>query len=128
MTRRSSIEIPGFAHANPVPVASRIGRMLASGVLTGRDPETRAMPNGLDEQCANVFHHIRALMDAAGGSTDDILKLTFWVTAYRDRGALNREWEACFPDPASRPARQVMQAHLDQGALIHCDVLAVLSG
>ncbi|GGD70724.1 RidA family protein [Microbacterium murale] len=128
MGGRVSIELPGFGHANPIPAASRIGPFLASGALTGRDPQTREMPEGLDEQCANVFQHIRALMDAAGGSTDDILKLTIHLTTYRDRDALNREWSAMFPDPASRPARQVLAAELDGGALVHADVLAVLSG
>ena len=126
MGRRVSIEIPGFAHRNPVPVASRIGPHLYSDVLTGRDPETGEMPPSLEAQMRIVFGHIRALMAAAGGSTDDIVKLTFWLVDHRDRDALNREWEAMFPDPADRPARQAMAAALDGGALVHCDVVAIL--
>ncbi|TRW47003.1 RidA family protein [Georgenia yuyongxinii] len=126
MPRRTSIYLPGFGHENPIPVASRIGPFLCSGVLTGRDPATSEMPDGLDEQCANVFTHVRALMTAAGASTDDIVKMTFHLASYRDRAALNREWLAMFPDPASRPARQAMAATLDGGALIHCDLVAVL--
>jgi enamine deaminase RidA (YjgF/YER057c/UK114 family) len=126
MALRESIELPGFAHANPVPVASRIGPFLASGVLTGRDPATRTMPDGLDEQCANVFTHVRALLTAVGGSTDDILKMTFSLADPQDRAALNRHWTDMFPDRAHRPARQVVAAQLGGGALIHCDLLAVL--
>ncbi|MER5278591.1 RidA family protein [Streptomyces sp. NPDC002809] len=126
MPRRVSVHLPGFGHANPVPVASRIGPFLASGVLTGRDPATGEMPTGLPAQCANVFAHVRALMETVGGTTDDILKMTFWLAAYRDRDALNREWTEMFPDPAHRPARQVAAAQLDGGALVHCDLLAIL--
>lgn len=126
MPRRVSIDLPGFGHANPIPAASRIGPFLYSGVLTGRDPYTHRMPASLDEQCANVFGHVRALMAAAGGTIDDIIKMTFWLTEYRDRDALNREWVALFPDSASRPARQAMAAQLDGGALIQCDIVAVL--
>jgi len=126
MPRRISIHIPGFSHRNPIPAASRIGQHLASGVLTGRDPATGEMADGLDAQMAVVFGHIRALMAAAGGSTDDILKLTFWLADTRDREALNREWVAMFPDASSRPARQVVAAALDAGALVHCDVVAIL--
>ncbi|GAA3880712.1 RidA family protein [Leifsonia kafniensis] len=126
MQRRVSIDVPGFGHANPIPAASRIGPFLFSGVLTGRDPHTRQMPASLDEQCANVFTHVRALLEAAGGTTDDIAKMTFWLADYRDRDALNREWLAQFPDPASRPARQAMAALLDGGSLIQCDLVAVL--
>jgi len=123
---RVSIEIAGFAHANPVPAACRIGPFLFTGVLTGRDPVTTQMPASLQAQCANVFAHMREVVAAVGGSTDDIAKITFWVADYRDRDALNREWLRMFPDAASRPARQVMAATLDGGALIHADLIAVL--
>ena len=125
-TRRRSIDVPGFAHANPIPVASRIGPFLASGALTGRDPETGEMPPDLDRQCANVFSHVRALLAAAGGSCDDVLKMTFHLADPGDREALNREWLTAFPDPAHRPARQAVAARLSGGALVHCDLLAVL--
>ncbi|MHA3723917.1 RidA family protein [Leucobacter sp. HY1910] len=128
MARRESIYLTGFAHANPVPVASKIGPLVHSGVLTGRDPASNEMPETLEAQCQNVFAHVRELMRAVGGTTDDIAKLTFYVARYRDRDAINRAWEAMFPDPAQRPARQVMHATLDGGALIHCDLVAVLTG
>lgn len=126
MPRRQSVDLAGFSHANPIPAASRIGPFLFSGVLTGRSVSGE-MPESLDEQCAVVFRHVAALMDAAGGSTDEIVKMTFWLSAYRDRDGLNREWLAMFPDPASRPARQVMAAQLDGGSLIQCDLVAVLA-
>lgn len=125
--RRDSIYTAGFGHDNPIPVASKIGPFVASGVLTGRDPETRELPVDLESQVANVFTHIRAVMQAAGGGTEHILKLTVHLVDYRDRAALNAQWELMFPDPASRPARQVMAATLDRGALIQADLLAVLA-
>lgn len=125
MHTRTSIELDGFAHRNPVPAAARIGNMLFSGVLTGRDPHTRQMPADLASQVTNVFTHIRELMHAAGGSTDNIAKLTFWLPNYRDRDALNDAWIQMFPDPQTRPARQVMHAVLDQGGQIQADLVAV---
>ncbi|WP_312168539.1 RidA family protein [Microbacterium sp.] len=121
------MDLQGFTHANPVPAASRIGPFLASGALTGRDPVSGEMPPSLDEQCVNAFVHVRELMAAAGSSPDDILKVTVHLVDYRERGALNREWLALFPNAGSRPARQVMKADLDGGALIHVDLIAVLS-
>ncbi len=126
MTRRQSIYLEGFAHVNPVPAACRIGPYLQTGVITGRDPETHEMPEGLDAQMVNVFAHVRELMGVAGGSTDDILKMVFHLAAYRDREALNREWVAMFPDPESRPARQVMAATLDDASLVQAELIAVL--
>ncbi|HRN28530.1 MAG TPA: RidA family protein [Terrimesophilobacter sp.] len=107
-------------------MASVIGPHLFSGVLTGRDPVSREMPAGLDEQVRNVFDRIRELMAAAGGSLDDVIKVTFWVVDYRDREAINREWVAAFPVPELRPTRQVNATQLDGGALVHADVVAIL--
>jgi enamine deaminase RidA (YjgF/YER057c/UK114 family) len=126
MARRVSIHMPGFSHRNPIPAASRIGEHLYSGLLTGRDALSGEMAEGIEAQMANVFAHIRALMAAAGGSIDDIVKLTFWLADAGDRDALNREWLAMFPDASSRPARQAIAATLDGGALVHCDLVAIL--
>lgn len=126
MSSRISVNTEGFAHVNPIPVASRIGQHLYSGVLTGRDLDTREFPASLDDQVRLVFERIAELMDAAGGSPDDIIKVHLWVERYRDRDAINREWVAMFPDPKSMPARQIIKAELDQGGLIQADIVAIL--
>ena len=126
-TPRASVDVAGFTHANPIPVASRIGPFVATGAITGRDPETGTMPLDADRQLSHVFDHVRRLMAQLGGTTDDILKMTFHLADPEDREALNREWLAMFPDPASRPARQAIAAQLARGAVVHCDLLAVLS-
>jgi 2-iminobutanoate/2-iminopropanoate deaminase len=123
---RRSIHVEGFSHANPVPAACRIGPFVFSGAVTGRDPETGQMPADLDSQCANMFRHVRTIMTAAGGGTDDIVKMTVWLSDLRDREALNREWEAMFPDPDDRPARHALAATFDGHMLVQCDFTAVL--
>ncbi|MFI6073879.1 RidA family protein [Actinoplanes sp. NPDC051343] len=126
MTKRRSVHIGGFEHANPVPAASRIDRFVFSGAITGRDPQTRDMPADLGAQCANMFRHVREIVEAAGGSPDDIVKMTVWLRDYRDRDALNEQWEAMFPDPDSRPARHALAATFDGDTLVQCDFIAVL--
>jgi len=123
MPRRQSIHLTGFAHRNPVPAACRVGPLLLSGALTGRDG-SGAMPAGLDAQMANVFAHVRELMDAAAGSIDDIVKMTFLLASYRDRAALNEQWVAMFPSSEDRPTRHCIAATLDGGSLVQCDVVA----
>ncbi|GAA2697605.1 RidA family protein [Actinoplanes palleronii] len=125
-TRRRSVHVGGFAHVNPVPAASRIDRFVFSGAITGRDPRTRAMPADLAGQCANMFGHVREIVEAAGGSTDDIVKMTVWLRDLRDRDALNEQWTAMFPDPDSRPARHALAATFDGDTLVQCDFIAVL--
>lgn len=74
MPQRVSINPPGISNENPIPAASRIGPFLASGVLTGKDPDTGELPSDLGTQVANVFAQVRGVMDLAGGNTDDILQ------------------------------------------------------
>ena len=47
--RRKSIHIGGFKHANPIPNACRIGSLVMSGVILGRDADGK-MPESLEAQ------------------------------------------------------------------------------
>jgi 2-iminobutanoate/2-iminopropanoate deaminase len=127
MARRKSIEIQGFAHKNPIPAASRIGNMLMTGIITGTDPATGKLADTLEAQCANVFHHVRSIMQAAGGSTDDIIKMNVWMADRGKRDVLNAEWTKMFPEPDARPARHTSQTALEGGQLIVCDITAVFN-
>lgn len=126
MTRRQSIYVEGFGHKNPIPAACRLGNILMSGIVYGLDPATGQAAPTLEAQCALMFRHIRAIMAEAGGSTDDIVKITVWMQDRSQRAAVNTEWLAMFPDPATRPARQAMMADLDGGKLVQCDFMAVM--
>ena len=42
------------------------------------------------------------------------------------RKVVNDEWVKMFPDPASRPARQIMEVPMEQDVLIQCDFMAVI--
>ena len=96
MSKRQSVNFPGFSHSNPIPNASRIGNIMMSSVISGRDPATGEMPGDLAQQIVKIFTHIRSAMDAASGSPDDILKITFWIKDLATgRAALNGEWEKC---------------------------------
>ena len=46
MAKRKSINYPGFKHENPIPNASLVGNILMSSIISGRDPDTGAMPSG----------------------------------------------------------------------------------
>lgn len=128
MSRRKSIHIDGFSHKNPIPNASVIGNMLVTGLIMGRDTRSETVPDTIEEQCAILFRHIRDIVEAAGGTTDDIIKMNVWLKDTSDRSALNAEWTAMFPDPENRPARQASSLEDDSIVMIQCDFMAVLSG
>jgi 2-iminobutanoate/2-iminopropanoate deaminase len=127
VARRKSINGSRARHENPIPNASRVGNIVMSSVIGGTRPGTRELPASLEEQVANVFAHIRHDIEAAGGSVDDIIKITFWVKdPVLQRAALNTEWVKMFPDPQSRPARHTLVLPADNRALVQADFTAVL--
>lgn len=125
MNRRRSIHIGSFKHTNPIPNACRIGNLLMSGVILGRDADGN-MPLRIEDQCANMFAHMKAIVEAGGGTTDDIIKMTVWLKDRSQRVPLNVEWIKMFPDEHTRPARHSLHAELEGGALVQCDFTAVI--
>ena len=125
MARRTAIYVEGFGHKNPIPAACRVGNVIESGGIRGVRPDG-VVPAGLEEQCRAMFANVRRIVEAGGGTLDDIVKLTVWLQDAEDRSALNRVWLEYFPDPASRPARHTMQQHMPAPKLVDCVFTAIL--
>ncbi|HSR09895.1 MAG TPA: Rid family hydrolase [Thermodesulfobacteriota bacterium] len=126
MPRRISVYVKEFQHKNPIPNACRIGNLLMTGVINGVDPATGKVPPTLDEQCVFLFDMMRRIVEAGGGTTDDIIKMTVWMQDPSQRQPLNREWVKMFPDDATRPTRHTMQRNMEGATLIQCDFTAVI--
>lgn len=124
---RTSIDIDEFSHKSPIPTASRIGNIIMSGLIRGTDPKTGKLAPTLEQQCALMFSHMRRAAELGGARVEDIIKVTIWMEQLQ-RPPVNAEWVRMFPDPASRPARQVMQVPMEPGVLIQCDFVAVIEG
>src|SRR3954467_2461887 len=97
MDKRRSIEVAGVKHQNPIPAASRKGPIVASGAISGADPQTGTVSGDLDAQCGQMFDNGRRLIEAAGGSPDDIVKMTVWIADRALRPTLNKYWVEMFP-------------------------------
>jgi enamine deaminase RidA (YjgF/YER057c/UK114 family) len=125
--KRRSIEVSGVKHQNPIPAASRKGPFVVSGAISGADIATGKVPEDLDAQCAAMFANVRRLIEAAGGTPEDIVKMTVWISDRALRPTLNKYWVLMFPDPHSRPARHtVASGDLVPPMQIQCDLLAVI--
>ncbi len=126
MADRKAIYIEGFKHTNPIPNAARIGNIVASGAVMGRDSRTGLIAEGIEAQTALVFRHMRDIIEAAGGTLDDIIKVNIALRDSDNRDALNAEWIKTFPDEATRPARHTTPIVDNSPFLIHLDFMAVL--
>jgi len=127
MEKRRSINVAGASHTNPIPSASRRGPFVVSGAISGADPATGKVPDDLDAQCRLMFENVRRVIGAAGGSPEDIVKMTVWITDRALRPILNKHWIEMFPDANSRPARHTVTSRdFTPPMQIQCDLLAVL--
>lgn len=127
MNKRRSLEIPGLRHENPIPLASQIGPFLVTSGVFGKDPATGVIPPEIEAQCALMFSNLRLILAAAGGTPEDIIKMTVWVKDKALRPHVNKEWLAMFPDEHSRPARHsLVNTDLPGPALVQCEIMAVI--
>jgi 2-iminobutanoate/2-iminopropanoate deaminase len=103
---RKSIHIEGLSHLMAIPVATRIGPLVTSSVIASFDPGTRNVPDTIEAQVANIFHHVGAMLESAGAEWRHVAKMEFWMPdPVNGRAALEKPWVEKFPDSESRPAR-----------------------
>ena len=128
MGRRISIDVPGFEHDNPIPAACLVGSFLISSGVSGKEPFTGEMPEGIDAQCDRMFVTVRQILELAGGSPEDVVKMNVWMKDRTQRPHLNKGWLEMFPDPHSRPARHTFAApDLPGSMLVQCEIIAIIA-
>ena len=104
LVTRRSFDIESMQHSNPIPAVTRLGPLVVSSVIASRDPGSTTVPDTIEGQLANLFHHVGEMLTAAGAGWEHVVKMTFYLPSLDLRAELNEPWVAHFPDPASRPA------------------------
>ena len=123
--RQQSIEIEGVAHDAPIPMACRIGPILATSGVSGKDPATGALPSDPTRQAFHCFDNLKRTLAKAGMDLGDVVKIGVTVTDEALRKEVNKVWLECYPDPHKRPARHTTTGALRGGQLMQIDALAV---
>jgi 2-iminobutanoate/2-iminopropanoate deaminase len=101
------IELPYAKHAAPIPTAVVIDNLLATSAIFGADHSSGQVPEALDDEVACLFANITAVLELAGASVADVLKMDVLLRESEYRRLVNQHWLAMFPDPADRPARHI---------------------
>jgi len=127
MARREVIEVPGLGHSNPIPLAVKIGSMIFSGGISGQDPATGKAPSDPGQQIVLAFQNMQKIIEAAGGTTDDIAKVVVYLRDMKLREQVNVEWVKMFPDAENRPVRHTMPTDSPTNPGIQLEMTAVLS-
>lgn len=123
--RQKSIEIEGLNHVAPIPLACRVGPVLATSAIGGKDPRTGTLAPDADGQAQQAFDNLEAVLQKGGLDLGDVVKLTVFVADDKFRDAVNVYWLQCYPDPARRPARHTLVMPLRGGMLVQLEALAV---
>ena len=126
MAKRRVIEIPGLSQRAPIPMGAAIGNIVFSSAISGRDPKTNTLPGDPDKQAEVLFRNIRSFMERAGGTTDDIVRMTVYLKEERYRESINKEWLKMFPSEHDRPARHAIRVDVRGEMLFQIEIFAVV--
>jgi 2-iminobutanoate/2-iminopropanoate deaminase len=121
-----SLDVPGLAHNAPIPLGARVGNLVCSSGISGKDPSTGQLPPDGAAQAALAFANMQKLLEAGGATLADVARLTVHVKDNSVREAINAEWLRCFPDPADRPARHILVQDLQHGMALQLEFIALI--
>src|SRR5262245_17159088 len=125
---RQPLEIPGLAHRDPLPMGAKAGNLVFSSVIGGQDPKTNKQVAGTEQQMDQAFQNMRALVEQAGGKTDDIGLVWVFLRDKADQPAMIDAWLKMFPRDGDRPARKTIMYDELKGreTLVQLQFIAVL--
>jgi 2-iminobutanoate/2-iminopropanoate deaminase len=109
--------------------AVRIGDLVFLTGQTGRDPETGTLEEGLEAQTRRMLSNIDGVLNAAGCSAADIVKVTLLLKDIKDFKAVDQIYSAWLPGRGVTPlpARTAFAAvALPGGALVMLEVVAAV--
>jgi 2-iminobutanoate/2-iminopropanoate deaminase len=88
------------------------------------DPSTgELVGGGIEEQARRVMDNLGAVLQAAGGSFEQVVKTTIYLADLADFASVNAVYAGYFP--AAPPARATIQvAGLPKGARVEIDAVA----
>jgi 2-iminobutanoate/2-iminopropanoate deaminase len=124
--RQRSIEVPGLSHNAPIPMGARVGPLLCSSAISGKDPASGQLSLHAEVQVAQAFANMLSLLQAAGAVPGDVVKLTIYVKDNSVREAINAQWQRHFPDPQDRPARHILVHDLQHGMWLQLELTAFI--
>ena len=119
---------PADIKSPPLSFAARVGDLLFISGIPGFD-DKGALPDTFEAQFGNVVTNIRRVLDEAGATFADLVKVNVLLTRASDVATMNTLYAEAF-GPAPYPARTtcVVVALPDPKMLIEIEGVASLAG
>jgi len=118
-----------MADKGPAPAGPYSHAVVANGFvfISGQgpvNPETGAMPDAFADQVRQTFKNVQTILEAAGSSLDDVVKVNAYVTDLTRFAQFNDVYKEYFQDDP--PARTTVATAL-LGILVEVDCIAAIS-
>jgi 2-iminobutanoate/2-iminopropanoate deaminase len=125
MSRQAIQSAAAPAAIGPYSQAIRAGDTVYLSGQIGIDPATGSLRDGTEAQARQVFANLKAVAAAAGGTLDDMAKVTLLLIDMADFAQVNEIMASFFTQPY--PARATYQvAALPKGARVEVEGVLVL--
>jgi 2-iminobutanoate/2-iminopropanoate deaminase len=111
--------------AGPYSQAISAGQLVFVSGQRPVDPVTGALAVGVEAQSEQVLKNVAAILEAAGSSMGDVVKVTAHLADLGDFAIFNNVYTRYFSPPF--PARTTVGSQL-RGILVEVDVIAVKGG
>ena len=113
------------APIGPYNQAVKSGHLIYTSGQIPIDPTTGLfVPGGIREQSIQVLENLKSVLEAAGGTLDDVIKTTVFLADMADFPEVNTIYTEYFGED-NAPARSTVQvAGLPLGALVEIELVA----
>lgn len=120
MNRISTPNAP--AAIGPYSQGWKAGGLIFTSGQIALDPVSGAMPEGIEAQAEQACRNVRAILEAAGATMEQVVKTTCFLKDMGDFAAFNQVYARYF---TSSPARScVAVSALPRGALCEIEAIA----
>lgn len=100
------------------------GFLYTSGQLP-INPVTGLVPSSIEEQTVQVLDNLKAIVEAAGSSMENVVKCTVYIVDFNDFAVMNNIYSTYFP--TNSPARATVGiSKLAKNALVEIDAIALV--
>lgn len=110
----------------PYSQANIVGDFIFASGQVGINPATGEVAEGVEAQTDQVLKNVRAIIEAAGATMDNVVKTTCFLKDMNDFVAMNGVYATHFKE-GSYPSRSAVEvARLPKDVLIEIEVIAYL--
>jgi 2-iminobutanoate/2-iminopropanoate deaminase len=122
--KREIIDVPGMKRVAHLSRVVRFGDIVFVAGTVGTDPATGKLAGeDITSQSRQTMENIKAALEAAGASMDDVLKMTCYLARFEDKDAFNQVYVPYFKQ--APPVRACFAVgDLGPGVLLEIETIA----